>query len=189
MTSDAIYLDHAATTPVDPRVVEAMLPYFTERPGNPSSIYQLGQEARAGIDRARTSVARVLGAQPSEVLFTSGATESDNLALTGAAWRMRLDFPNDPVPHIVTTTTEHHAVLHSAKWLERLGFSVTYVACDREGFVSPEAIAEAIRPETALVSVIYANNEVGTIQPIPEIGQFVRHRGAHYNEDATQPPG
>ncbi len=189
MTSDAIYLDHAATTPVDPRVVEAMLPYFTERPGNPSSIYQLGQEARAGIDRARTSVARVLGAQPSEVLFTSGATESDNLALTGAAWRMRLDFPNDPVPHIVTTTTEHHAVLHSAKWLERLGFSVTYVACDREGFVSPEAIAEAIRPETALVSVIYANNEVGTIQPIPEIGLVVRERGAQFHVDATQAPG
>lgn len=189
MTSDTIYLDHAATTPVDPRVIDAMLPYFGDRPGNPSSIYQLGQEGRAGIDRARAAVARILGAQPAEILFTGGATESDNLALSGVAWRRRLDHPDEPFPHIVTTTTEHHAVLHAAQWLERLGFSVTYVPSDRDGFVSPDSIARAIRPETCLVSVLYANNEVGTIQPVAEIGQIARDLGIPFHVDATQAPG
>src|SRR5690606_6334109 len=127
------YLDHAATTPLDPRVLEAMAPYLTERYGNPSSIYQLGQASRAGIDRARTSVSRVLGCQPGEVLFTGGATESDNLALTGVAWQRRLSKPDGATPHVVTTTIEHHAVLHTAQWLERIGFHVTYVPCDGEG--------------------------------------------------------
>jgi cysteine desulfurase len=189
MISDTIYLDHAATTAVDPRVVEAMFPYFTDRFGNPSSIYQLGQEGRAAIDRARASVARVLGAQSAEILFTSGATESDNLALSGMAWRRRLDHPNERTPHIVTTATEHHAVLHAARWLEQLGFAVTYLPCDREGFVSPESVAKAIRPETCLISVIYANNEVGTIQPVTEIGQIARDRRVAFHVDATQAPG
>jgi cysteine desulfurase len=189
MTVDAIYLDHAATTPVDPRVVESMLPYLNERYGNPSSIYQTGQEARAAVDRARASVARVLGASTSEILFTSGATESDNLALTGVAWRKRLDEPGPVMPHVVTTNVEHHAVLHSARWLERLGFAVTYVPCDRDGFVSPEQIAAAIRPETCLISVIFANNEVGTIQPVTEIGRIARERGIPFHIDATQAPG
>lgn len=189
MTSDTIYLDHSATTPVDPRVVEAMLPFFTDHFGNPSSMYGLGQEGRAAIDRARQSVARVLGSQPAEVLFTSGATESDNLALAGVAWSRRLANPSGPAPHIVTTTIEHHAVLHAAAWLERIGFTVTFVACDSTGFVSPDAIEAALRPETCLVSVMYANNEVGTIQPVKDIGTRVRARGIPFHIDATQAPG
>jgi cysteine desulfurase len=189
MNDDTIYLDHAATTPVDPRVVEAMLPYFHEQFGNPSSIYQLGQEGRAALDRARASVARVLGCQPAEILFTGGATESDNLALSGVAWQRRLSEPAGPMPHIVTTAIEHHAVLHAAQWLERIGFSVTYVPCNAEGIVSPADVIAAIRPETCLVSVIYANNEVGSIQPVAEIGEAVRSRGIPFHVDATQAAG
>jgi len=186
---DVIYLDHAATTPVDPVVVEAMLPFFTEHFGNPSSIYQLGQDARAALDRARAAVARVLRCQPSEVLFTSGATESDNLALVGVAWYHRLQHPDAPPPHIVTTAIEHHAVLHTAAWLERQGFSVTYVQPDAEGFINPDDIARSIRPETRLISVMYANNEIGTIQPIAEIGHLARERGITFHTDAVQAAG
>jgi cysteine desulfurase len=189
MTDDIIYLDHAATTPVDSRVVEAMLPYFAERFGNPSSIYQPGQDGRAAMDRARASVARVLGCQPAEILFTGGATESDNLALSGVAWQRRLGNPNGPAPHIVTTAIEHHAVLHAAQWLERIGFDVTYVPCDAEGIVSADDVVAAIRRETCLVSVMYANNEVGSIQPVAEIGATVRARGIPFHVDATQAAG
>ena len=167
---DTIYLDHAATTPLDPDVLAAMLPYFTERYGNPSSIYQLGQEARAAVDRARIGCARVLGCEPGEIIFTSGATESDNLALRGVAWGARLALPDDAAsPHIVTTAIEHHAVLHTAQALEREGFTATYVLPDSRGIVDPEAIAAAVRPETCLISVMYANNESGAIQPLQEI--------------------
>ncbi|HEY8448601.1 MAG TPA: cysteine desulfurase family protein [Thermomicrobiales bacterium] len=189
MLDDTIYLDHAATTPVDPVVVQAMLPYFTERFGNPSSIYQLGQDGRAALDRARATVARVLRCQPSEILFTSGATESDNLALIGVAWHHRLQAPDGPLPHIVTTTIEHHAVLHTAAWLERQGFSVTYVDPKPDGIVDPADIAAALRPETRLVSVMYANNEIGTIQPIAEISKLTRERGITFHTDAVQAAG
>ncbi len=187
--SESIYLDHAATTPVDPRVVEAMIPYLTERFGNPSSIYQPGQEARAGVDRARQSVARVLSCQPAEVLFTGGATESDNLALSGVVWHRKLANPTGSPPHIITTTMEHHAVLHAANWLERIGFAVTYVPCDAQGLIDPAAIERAIRPETCIVSVMYANNEIGSIQPVAEIGAMARARGIPFHVDATQAPG
>jgi cysteine desulfurase len=186
---DTIYLDHAATTPVHPSVVEAMLPYFTDRFGNPSSLYQLGQEGRAALDRARASVARVLGCQPAEILFTSGATESDNLALIGTVWERRLRLPDGPVPHVVTTQIEHHAVLHAAQWLERQGFAVTYVPVDGQGFVDPDDVARAILPETCLVSVMTANNEVGAIQPIAEIGRVARDRGVAFHTDAVQAAG
>lgn len=189
MLDDTIYLDHAATTPVDPVVVQAMLPYFTERFGNPSSIYQLGQDGRAALDRARATVARVLRCQPSEILFTSGATESDNLALIGVAWHHRLQAPDGPLPHIVTTTIEHHAVLHTAAWLERQGFSVTYVDPKPDGIVDLADIAAALRPETRLVSVMYANNEIGTIQPIAEISKLTRERGITFHTDAVQAAG
>lgn len=189
MTEETIYLDHAATTPVDPRVVEAMLPYFTERFGNPSSVYQPGQEGRAALDRARSSVARVLGCQPGEILFTGGATESDNLALSGVAWQRRLAMPDGPAPHLITTAIEHHAVLHTAQWLEKVGFAVTYVPCDQDGIVSTADVVAAIRPETCLVSVMYANNEVGSIQPVAEIGAAVRARGIPFHIDATQAAG
>ncbi len=186
---DSIYLDHAATTPVDPAVVQAMLPYLTRHFGNPSSIYQLGQDGRAALDRARAGIARILHCQPSEILFTSGATESDNLALGGVAWHHRLLDPRGPVPHIVTTAIEHHAVSHTAAWLERQGFSVTYVPCDRDGFVDPEDIAAALRSETRLVSVMYANNEIGTVQPIAAIGRIAKERGIAFHTDAVQAAG
>ncbi len=187
---DTIYLDHAATTPVDPEVLAVMLPYFSERYGNPSSIYRLGQEARAALDRARASAARVLGCQPAEILFTSGATESNNLALKGVAWQRRLgQDPGAPAPHVVTTRIEHHAVLHAAEALAEQGFGVTYVPCDANGLVAPDDVAAAIRPETCLVSVMYANNEVGAVQPIAEIAALVRERGIPFHTDAVQAAG
>ncbi|MEA2528916.1 MAG: cysteine desulfurase [Thermomicrobiales bacterium] len=186
---DTIYLDHAATTPVAPAVLDAMLPYFGERFGNPSSIYQLGQDGRVALDRARAAVARILACQPAEILFTSGATESDNQALSGVAWHRRLQGPTSPPPHIVTTSIEHHAVLHTADWLERQGFSVTRVPADEHGFVDRDDVARAIRPETCLVSVMYANNEIGSIQPLAEISRITRDRGIPFHTDAVQAAG
>ncbi len=188
---DTIYLDHAATTPVDPAVLEAMLPYFSERFGNPSSIYQFGQESRAALDDARAAVARVLGCRPGEIIFTSGATESNNLALRGVAWAARLRRQPDASvpPHLVTSSIEHHAVLSAAEALERQGFDVTFVAPDEEGVVSADAIAAAIRPETCLISVMYANNETGAIQPIAEIAQIARANGIPFHTDAVQAAG
>src|SRR5215203_2614069 len=187
---DTIYLDHAATTPLDPDVLGTMLPYFTERYGNPSSVYQLGQESRAAVDRARVGCTRVLGCEPGEIIFTSGATESDNLALRGVAWGARLALRNNgALPHIVTTAIEHHAVLHTANSLQREGFSATYVAPDSRGIVDPEAIAAAVRPETCLISVMYANNESGAIQPIQEIAEVARDRGIPLHTDAVQAAG
>lgn len=187
--SESIYLDHAATTPVDPDVAVAMQPYLTEHFGNPSSIYQIGQDARAGLDRARASSARVLGCHPSELVFTSGATESDNLALSGIAWQARLRDPSGPAPHLITTAIEHHAVLDTAKWLARIGFSVDLAPSDERGIVHPDDIEQLIRPETCLISVIYANNEVGSIQPVAEIGEIAKTHGVPFHSDATQAAG
>jgi cysteine desulfurase len=186
---DTIYLDHAATTPVDPEVLAAMLPYFSEKYGNPSSIYQLGQESRAAIDDARAAAARVLGCDLGEIVFTSGATESDNLALRGVGWAARLRNAAGAAPHIVTTAIEHHAVLHTAQSLERQGFEVSYVRPDREGIVDPDAVAAAIRPETCLISVMYANNESGAVQPLHEIAHAARERGIPIHTDAVQAVG
>ena len=187
---DTVYLDHAATTPLDPNVLAVMLPYFTERYGNPSSIYQFGQESRAAIDRARSACARVLGCEPGEIIFTSGATESDNLALRGVAWGARLAcLDSGTPPHIITTSIEHHAVLHTAQSLEREGFAAAYVPPDGRGIVDPETIAAAIRPETCLISVMYANNESGAIQPVQEIAQIARERGIVMHTDAVQAAG
>ena len=185
-----IYMDHAATTPVSPRVAEAMQPYFAERFGNASSMYRLAQDARTAIDDARERCARVLGARGSEIVFTSGGTESDNAALLGVALARR-----GAGNHIVTTRIEHHAVLYAAELLEELGFDVTYVAPDRDGIVAPETIEEALRPETTLVSVMLANNEIGTIQPVAEIARRVRAKAAEagrtvvVHTDAVQGPG
>lgn len=186
---DTIYLDHAATTPLDPAVLSAMLPYLETHYGNPSSIYQLGQDARAGVERARLQVARALGCKVGEVLFTGGATESDNLALAGVLWAARLADPTGPPPHLVTSAIEHHAVLHAADWLREIGFAVTVVAPDGDGIVSAAAIAAAMRPETRLVSVMYANNEIGTVQPIAEIAAVAHAGGALLHTDAVQAPG
>lgn len=185
-----IYLDHAATTPVDPGVVDLMVPWFTGAFGNPSSIYQVGQEARAGLDRARQQVARVLGCRGSEVIFTSGATESNNLALKGVAWAARLQAgESGSRPHIVTTAIEHHAVLHAAEALAEQGFDLTIVPCNSLGIVAAADVAAALRPETCLVSVMYANNEVGSIQPIRDIAAAARERGILFHTDAVQAAG
>jgi cysteine desulfurase len=187
---DTIYLDHAATTPLDPEVLAAMLPYFTERYGNPSSIYRLGQESRAAIDEARGACARVLGCEPGEIIFTSGATESDNLALRGVAWGTRLTrAESGAMPHIVTTAIEHHAVLHTAQSLEQQGFSATYVEPNSQGIVDPGAIGAAVQPATCLISVMYANNESGAIQPLREIAAIARDRGIPLHTDAVQAAG
>ena len=188
-SDDTIYLDAAATTPLDPDVLAAMMPYLTGSFGNPSSIYQLGQETKAAIEDARGAVARVIGARPAEIVFTSGATESDNTALAGVLWSARFRSPNGPAPHLITSAIEHHAVLHCAEFLEKQGFAVTVVPVDRDGFVDPATVEAAIRPETALISIMYANNEVGAIQPIAEIGQIAREHGVPFHTDAVQAAG
>ncbi|MGI8404486.1 MAG: cysteine desulfurase family protein [Thermomicrobiales bacterium] len=188
--ADLIYLDHAATTPTDPAVVQAMLPYFSANYGNPSSIYRVGQLARTGLDRARQAVASVLGSRTSEIVFTSGATESNNLALKGIAWAARLANPtNAQPPHVITSAIEHHAVLHAAQALEAQGFAVTYLSCDERGIIDPAAVHSAIRPETCLISVMYANNEVGAIQAIAEIAAIARQAGVPIHTDAVQAAG
>ncbi len=186
MPDRRVYLDHAATTPTDPRVVEAMLPYLTDLWGNPSSIYFEAREARKGLDAARRSVAGVLGCRPTEVVFTSGGTESDNLALRGVAYGARRRGN-----HIITSAVEHHAVLHTAERLEQEGFRVTYLPVDREGFVDLGALERALDEETTLVSVMYANNEVGTIQPVAEVARMVKARDPHIavHTDAVQAAG
>ena len=192
MTSDheMIYLDHAATTPVRSEVLEAALPFFTSSYGNPSSIYTLAQEARKAIDDARESVARILGARTSEIVFTSGGTESDNAALKGVAFALR-HLGN----HIITTTIEHHAVLHTCHQLEQFGFEVTYLPVDEYGLVDPDEVGRAIGDRTILVSVMLANNEIGTIEPIPDISSLVRQQAKLRNQtiimhtDAVQGAG
>ncbi len=151
---DTIYLDYAATTPLDPAVLEAMLPFLQTDFGNPSSIYRLGQDAKAGVERSRGAIARVLGCHPSEIVFTSGATESNNLALSGVMWAARFRNPDGPTPHLIVSAIEHHAVLHPAEMLERQGFHVSVAPVDAHGFVDPSAIEAAIRPETVLISVM-----------------------------------
>ena len=166
-----IYMDHAGTTPLDRRVLEFMLPYMSELFGNPSSIHTVGQEAKKALADARDTVARILGCRTSEVVFTSGGTESDNAALRGVVDALR---PTGR--HVITTTAEHHAVLHTCQYLEDSGFDVTYLPVDQHGLVTPEQVAAAVTDETILVSVMLANNEVGTIQPIAEIARAVKER-------------
>lgn len=179
-----IYLDYAATTPVDPRVVEGMLPYFTESFGNPSSVHRFGQKAEAALETARETIAHGLNAQPNEIIFTSCGTESDNLALRGAALAARAQRGAN---HLLISPVEHHAVSHTAEQLAHLfGFELEYLPVDRFGMVAPEGVAARLRPDTALVSVILANNEIGTINPIAEIGALCRARGVPLHTDAVQ---
>ena len=176
-----IYLDNAATTKTAPEVVEAMLPYFSELYGNPSSIYSLAGESKKAVDHAREIIAGALGAQPEEIYFTAGGTESDNWALKAAA-----EFYKKKGNHIITTKIEHHAILHTCQWLEKQGFEVTYLNVDENGVVKLEELKKAIRPTTILISVMYANNEIGTIQPIKEIGEIAREHGILFHTDAVQ---
>ena len=190
MSERVIYMDHSATTPVRPEVLRAMLPYFTSDFGNPSSIYTIGQEARKAVDDARERIARILGARMSEIVFTSGGTESDNAALKGVAFALRA-----LGKHIITTTIEHHAVLHTCYQLEQFGFDITYLPVDEHGLVSPQNVVDAITDETIIVSVMMANNEIGTIQPIAEITRLVkaeanrRNRTVIMHTDAVQAAG
>ncbi|MCS6801539.1 MAG: cysteine desulfurase NifS [Chloroflexota bacterium] len=186
MVRRPIYLDYAATSPVHPEALEAMLPYFSERFGNPSSIYGLAREARQALDDARERIAQWLGCRPADLIFTSGGTESDNTALKGVAFAARATGN-----HLVTTAIEHHAVLHTCDYLEKFGFEVTYLPVDGDGLVSPEAVAAALTERTILVSVMLANNEVGTIQPIREIAALLRAqpRRIWFHTDAVQAPG
>ena len=170
----AIYLDHAATTPMRPEVLDAMLPYLTEHYGNPSSIHGPGRRARQGLDESRESVAALLGAKPREIIFTSGGTENDNLAIAGIAWAA-----SARGRHVITTAVEHKAILQACAMLERHGFEITYLPVDRYGQVDPAEVDEAIGSHTTLVAIGYANNEVGTIQPIAEIGAICRRRRRH----------
>ncbi len=177
----SVYLDHAATTPLRPEVLDAMLPYLTDHHGNPSSIHGSGRRARLGLDEARETVARILGAKPREIVFTGGGTEAINLAIKGAAWAA-----SARGRRIVTTAVEHKAVLHACAVLERQGFEVTYLPVDRYGRVDPADAAAAITEHTSLVSVMYANNEVGTVQPVREIGAICRERRVLFHVDAVQ---
>ena len=185
-----IYLDHAGTTPTDPRVLEAMLPYFTQLYGNPSSVHTIGQEARHTLDDARERVAKVLGCRTSEVVFTSGGTESDNAAIQGVATAL-----HETGNHIITSSVEHHAVLHTCQYLENLGYEVTFLPVDEFGMIHPEQVYNAIGERTTLVTIMYANNEIGTINPIPEIAQAVQRRAEELDRtivmhtDAVQAAG
>ena len=176
-----IYLDHASTTPVRPEVVEAMLPYFTEQFGNPSSIYPLGQEASDAVADARETLASLIGAAPREVYFTSGGTESDNWAIKGFA---RANVGKGR--HLITSAIEHHAVLHTCQALEKEGFEVTYLPVDGDGLVDPAAFEAAIRPDTILASIMFANNEIGTIEPIAELAAIAHAHDVVFHTDAVQ---
>jgi len=185
VTDDCVYLDHAATTAVDPRVLEAMLPYFSRKYGNPSSLYGRGSETREALESARTAVADILRARPTEIVFTGCGTESDNLALRGVAFALR-----QQGNHIITTPIEHGAVLHTCEQLRRhFGFEITYLPVDSDGLVDPDDVGRAITERTVLISVMYANNEVGTIEPISEIGRIAHDRGVIFHTDAVQAGG
>ncbi len=176
-----VYLDNAATTPVAREVLEAMLPYLSEKFGNASSLHAWGREAREAMEKAREIIAKKLNVSPNEVIFTSGGTESNNFALKGIAFANK-----EKGKHIVTQKTEHACVLQTCKWLESIGFEVTYLDVDEYGMVSPEDVANAIRKDTILVSVMHANNEIGTVQPIEEIAKICKEHGVYFHTDACQ---
>jgi cysteine desulfurase len=184
MDRKIIYVDHAATTYIKPEVFEAMKPYLTELYGNPSSIYYLGRESKKAIDEARSQIAYCLGAHPQEIYFTGSGTEADNWAIKGTAYANR-----KKGKHIITSMIEHHAVLESFEFLRKEGFEVTYLPVDKNGFVNPADLEKAIRPDTTLVSIMYANNEIGTIQPIKELAGIAKEKGVIFHTDAVQAMG
>ena len=184
MSMDRIYLDYAATAPALPEVLDAMLPFFVSRFGNPSGIHADGREARKAVEQARRQTAEALGAESREICFTSGGSESNNLALQGAAFALR-----GKGNHLITTRIEHPSVLNTCRWLEKQGFRITYLPVDSDGTVSPESVRDAIGPETILVSVMTANNEIGTVQPVARIGEICREKGVLFHTDAVQAVG
>ncbi|MDE6926651.1 MAG: cysteine desulfurase NifS [Acetatifactor sp.] len=176
-----IYMDNAATTRTAPEVVQAMLPYFSENYGNPSAIYSPGSANKKAINEARRTIAAVLGAKQEEIYFTAGGSEADNWALKSVA-----EAYGDNGKHIITTGIEHHAILHTCEYLEKQGFEVTYLGVDQDGLVDPDELRAAIRPDTILISVMFANNEIGTLEPIGEIGAIAREHGILFHTDAVQ---
>ncbi|MGB4614430.1 MAG: cysteine desulfurase NifS [Limnochordia bacterium] len=180
----AVYLDHAATTPMRDEVIEAMMPYFKEKFGNASSVYSFGREARKALDEARQATAGIINADFNEIIFTGGGSEANNLAIKGAAWEYR-----HKGKHLITSSIEHHAVLHPMQQLEKEGFEVTYLPVDDQGLVSVEEFANALRGDTILVSIMHANNEIGVIQPIAQIGAICKERGILFHTDAVQTAG
>ena len=181
---DRIYLDYAATAPVLPEVLNAMLPFFTSAFGNPSGIHANGRETRKAVEHARRQTAKVLGAESREICFTSGGSESNNFAVKGTAFALR-----EKGNHIITSQIEHPSVLNTCRWLEKHGFRITYLPVDPDGTVDPESVREAISPETILVSVMTANNEIGTVQPVARIGEICREKGVIFHTDAVQAVG
>ena len=185
--SHFIYADHAATTAVSDTALQAMLPHFTTAYGNPSSLYRFAQEGKTDLERARAEIAACLNARPEEIYFTSGGTEADNWALRGVAELMALKGRKGG--HIITSAIEHHAILHTAQYLEKQGYEVTYLPVDAQGWVDPAAVQAALRPDTILISVMAANNEIGTIEPVAEIGAIARAAGVLFHVDAVQAVG
>ena len=179
-----IYLDHAATTPTHPDVVKAMLPFFTDAFGNPSSVYSYGQEAKGAVEEARSKTAELIGARSEEIIFTSGGTEADNFALKGIAYANE-----HKGNHIITASIEHHAVMEVCKFLERRGFTITYLPVDEYGLVDPDDVRKAITAKTILISIIHANNEVGTVEPVSEIGEIAKEAEVYFHTDAVQSVG
>ncbi len=177
-------MDHSATTATDPAVTQAMLPYFSEKYGNPSSLYTIGRQARRAVEEARQLVADLIGAKKEEIIFTGSGTESDNLAIKGCAFKNR-----GKGDHIITSSIEHHAVLHTCKYLEKNGFKVTYLPVSKEGIVNPADVEKAITPQTILITIMHANNEIGTIQPIEEIGKLAKEKQITFHTDAVQTIG
>lgn len=182
--SKYIYMDNSATTPVKKEVLDEMIPFFTEKYGNPSSIYSLGSASKVAIEKAREQVAKVLGADKKEIFFTAGGSEADNWALKGIALKNK-----DKGNHIITTKIEHHAILHTCKYLEKQGFDITYLDVDEDGLIDLEDLKSSISDKTILISIMFANNEIGTIQPIKEIGQIAKKRNVYFHTDAVQAIG
>lgn len=184
MNNQFVYLDHAATTSLRPQVLEAMLPYFNKKYGNPASIYSLGGDCEKAIEETRNKVALALNSQSKEIFFTGSGTESDNWAIKGVAYANK-----SKGNHIITTSIEHHAVLNSCQYLERDGFEITYLPVDEYGFITVEQVEKAIKSNTILISIMFANNEIGTVQPIAEIGKLAREKGIYFHTDAVQAVG
>ena len=176
-----VYMDYAATTPVDPRVLKVMRPYFSKKFGNTMSLHSFGREAKKALEDSREKIAKVINANPSEIIFTSGATESNNLALKGIAFANK-----KKGKYLIVSSIEHHCVLDSARWLEKQGFEITYLKVDKHGLVDLAELEDSIREDTILVSIMHANNEIGTIEPIKEIGKICREKGVYFHTDAAQ---
>ncbi len=179
-----IYMDNSATTPVKKEVLETMLPYFSEKFGNPSSVYSLGSQSKVAVEESREKIAKAIGAKPKEIFFTAGGSEADNWAIKGIAYANK-----EKGNHIITSKIEHHGILHTCEYLEKQGFKVTYLDVDEYGVVDLEQLKDSINDETILISIMYANNEIGTIQPVEEIGQIAKEKGIYFHTDAVQAVG